>query len=175
MASVMRRAVRLSEVYGVEAEDLLHDACVRALSHRPPPCPAPARLVNCMKSIASTAKRDRPEPKQSQAKPGDAHYPVHGSSLQPDEWVQRAWAQGVILRGFDEVAANDDAVGQLIDALCDGHRRESARDMLGYSDVQFDTVKTRARRRVRQKFDPFVVGGRLQLDWPLEGTELDSP
>lgn len=171
----MKRAVRLSELYGVEADDLLHDACVRALSHRPPPCSAYARLVNCMRSIASTAMRDRLETKQSLTKPGDAHYPVHARSLQPDEWVQRAWAQGLILRGFDEVAANDDAVGQFIDAVCDGHRGGTARDMLGCSNVQFDTVKRRARRKVRQKFRPFVVGGRLQLDWPLAGAELDAP
>ena len=47
-------------------------------------------------------------------------FPLHGRSLQPDEWVQRAWAQGVILRGFDVVAANDTAIGQLINAVCDG-------------------------------------------------------
>jgi hypothetical protein len=81
----------------------------------------------------------------------------------------------VILRGIDEVAANDDAVGQFIDAVCDGHRGGSARDMLGYSKVQFNTVKRRAQRQVRQKFRPFVVGGRLQLDWPLAGAELYAP
>lgn len=119
--------------------------------------------------------RDRLETKQSLTRPGGAHFPLQGRSLQPDEWVQRAWAEGVILRGFDEVAANDDAVGQLINAVCDGNRGTKARELLGYSEIQFDTVKRRAQRQVRQKFRPFVVGGRLQLDWPLDGTELDGP
>ena len=95
----------------------------------------------------------------------DEIFALHGRALQPDELIQRAWTQGVILRCFEEVAANDDAVGRLIDVMCDGYRGKTAQKRLAYTALEYETVKKRTQRHVRQKFKPYLVNGDLQFDW----------
>ena len=167
-------ATRLSVYCGLDADDVIHAAVERALDKGHAGLPTILRLISCMESIASTnARSARRSSKRGYAgtiDTDDLETRWHMCSyVDPEQECERRWRAHFIAMVYDEVAANDNAIEQMVDAMADKKRGANLREALNLSQTEYESKRKKMQRRVRSICARYTVNGRLLFDVTFAG------
>jgi hypothetical protein len=163
----------------IEADDLLNDAVIRALNKGHASLSAKNRLISCMKSIASTYARSAYRASQhgyaGNIDLNDLEVHWHSSSyVDPERECQQRWRTHFIALVYEEVAANDNVIEKMLDALADNKRGKELQSVLSLSATEYESKRKKLQRKVRSHCAKYVVNGRLHFDMPISALKGDN-
>ena len=165
----LRRIVqRLAARRCADADDVLHDAIVRALKYGSGGQNPADRLVACVFSITSTAARSRARA----AANGFAGFTdpnvqcdhLWGRAfLAPDDGLERTLRQHAVAYILAAAVDGDPLQAALLDAALDGLRGAELMRLLGLSERELATRRRRLKRTVLSLCRPFIFNGQLDF------------
>ena len=150
-SKLMRVARFRAFAAGVDAEDLLQEAILRALTSRN--CPAGLAvehfLMAVMRSIASAviSKRERDEPLLLEA--CDQSAPPHA----PDEAYEIALRAKAYRKAVENLAGSSPQNEVLVDGICQGLRGKALADFAGLDQAELATRRRMIKRRVAKAWE----------------------
>ncbi|MFZ5701377.1 MAG: hypothetical protein ACOY4P_08495 [Pseudomonadota bacterium] len=155
-----------------DADDVLHDAIVRALKYGSGGQKPANRLVACVSSITSTAARSRARAAANgfagSADADNQPDPVwHRAFLPPDRELARTLRQEIVASILTTVVDGDPVLASLVDGALDGLRGAELANLLGLSQRELATCRRRLKRRVQALCQPYVHAGYLEFTAPI--------
>ena len=151
-------ACRLGQRSGMDPEDLLQEACYRALRGTRKidrGRGAVWTMIGAMKSIASNEIEKREGVLRPLVVPPEFLALFASEDLGPESSTISSVDNGRLLAEVREALAGDQALLRLVDALCDGLFGQRLEDHLGVDQRGLAALRTRLKRALRQ----------LQLDF----------
>jgi len=151
-----------------DADDVLHDAIVRALKYGSGGQNPADRLMACVSSITSTAARSRARAAANGfagfTDPDDQCDHLWGRAfLPPDEELERKLRQKAVAYILAEAADGDAVQAKLLDAALDGMRGAELMHLIGVSERELATRRRRLKRRILALCRPFNFNGQLDF------------
>ena len=140
----------------IDADDLLQEAIVRALTTRS--CPATIAiehfLMGVMRSIASKVIESRERADEALLEYSRA-YP--STSLTPDERLAHNERADTCRRSIEMVVAGSPATEAVIDGIDHGLCGKALADFAGVDQIELATVRRKIKRRVADVFDDLLA------------------
>lgn len=165
----LRRIVqRLAARRCADADDVLHDAIVRALKYRSPGQNPADRLVACIFSITSTAARSRARAAANGfagvTDPDDqCDHLWDRAFLPPDDELERTLRQHAVACILAVAVDRDPVQATLLDAALDGLRGAALMRLVGLSERELATRQRRLKRTIVSLCRPFIFNGQLDF------------
>lgn len=163
-----RIAQRLAARRCADADDVLHDAIVRALKYGSGGQNPADRLVACIFSITSTAARSRARAAANGfagfTEPEDQRGHLWSRAfLPPDDGLERTLRQHAVAYILAAAVDGDPAQAALLDAALDGLRGAELMRLLGLSERELATRRRRLKRTILSLCRPFIFNGQLDF------------
>lgn len=165
----LRRIVqRLAARRCADADDVLHDAIVRALKYRSGGQNPADRLIACIFSITSTAARSRARAAANGfagfTDPDDQCDHLWGRAfLPPDDELERTLRQRAVAHILAAAVDRDPVQAKLLDAALDGLRGAECMCLLGLSKRELATCRRRLKRTILSLCRPVIFNGQLDF------------
>ena len=150
------------------ADDVLHEAIVRALKYGSGGQTAADRLVACVSSITSTAARSRARTAANgfagHTDPDDqCDHLWNPAFLPPDEELERKLRQEAVAHILATAVDGDPVQATLLDAALDGLRGAELMRLLGVSERELATRRRRLKRKLLAFCRHFIINGQLDF------------
>ena len=156
----LREAARfLTQGRGIGHEDLFHDAvlhCLTADRTCPRDVPIHTFLFQTMRSLASSAlkaKRRANANIDESVNPSDERAPTAGDPTPDAEaYLMSKQVVTAIVNQLDELFADDPEAQLVIEGLCQDMTRDEIQADCNFSDIAYNTIRKRIRRKFNQRF-----------------------
>lgn len=163
-----RIAQRLAARRCADADDVLHDAIVRALKYGSGGQNPADRLVACIFSITSTGARSRARAAANGfagfTDPDDqCDHLWDRAFLPPDDELERTLRQHAVACILAAAVDRDPVQATLLDAALDGLRGAELMRLLGLSERELATRRRRLKRTILSLCRPFIFNGQLDF------------
>lgn len=171
-------ARRMAAKCGLDVEDLLHRAIVRALDRGSRGLSAQDRIHECIQSLASTdaraAVRARTNGSLGTIDPATVADVTPGSEFaRSDRVLERMAARRTTSAICEEAAGGDPTQAALIDCLGDGLRGADITNALGIDETELATRRKRLKRTVDRLCGPYNTDEGLDFG-PLLAMKAES-